>query len=146
MGGRGAVSGIERFTGVAFASPTSRSLSADEIKGKVSDKANFILRELEQDEAVQIIIRRSFRGGVPEVSITDDSLKGWSRSRANNVLNSIEAWIKRFERDYKATSRRENAALTRADKQSYRAEKGAISQAQSELKRARKNIKKNYKL
>lgn len=149
MGGRGAISGIQTVSSDrTFINKFSERLSSKEQKNAVSDKANFILRELEQDEAIQIIIRRSFRGGVPEVSISSGGLvkTGLTKSQAKGILSSIEAWINKFNREYKSIDNKEKSSAILSERQKARAEKSAIIQAQAQLRRAKKNIKKNYKI
>ena len=69
MGGRGSAANI-----TLFGAKYGTRLSPEQYKGAVTNRANFILRDLEQNDAVQIIIKRGFKNGVPIVEVSDGGI------------------------------------------------------------------------
>lgn len=146
MGGRGAVSGIGRLDDV-FPNAYSRDLSTAEVRGAVANQANFILRNLEQDEAVQVIIRRSFRGGIPQAELQEGVLtRGLTTAQARNILTALNQWIVRFNADYRSEQRRERNSASNADRTVHQVNKQTIADYQALLKEARRKLRRNYKL
>lgn len=148
MGGRGATSGIERVnTTPVPANAYSQRMSHQETRDAVSTHANFIFRQLEQDEAIQIIIRRSFRGGEPVIELSGDLLaRGLTKDQARGVLRSVESWINRFNNEYKQLSRDAKTSAIVARRQLAVAKQEAVRNARSTLLEAKRRIKKNYRI
>lgn len=147
MGGRGATSGIGAAGADMFLNTFSRDMSPSEIRGHVSDAANMILRNLEQDEAIQVIIRRSFRGGIAEFELQEGLLsKGLTKTQAAGILRSVEAWVNKFNSQYRAEERKERNSSSKEQKIIHRINRQSIAQIQAKLKYARSLIKKNYRL
>lgn len=145
MGGRGATSGIVRIGVPLPQSKYSRDMSPEEYKGAVSDEANFIFRELEQDEPIQIIIYRDFSKGRAEISLHEDLLtRGLSRPQAATILKSVESWIDKFNRQQVA----ETSAMAKSGigsvKKAHQAKREALKNVNSLLRLAKRRLKKNY--
>lgn len=139
MGGRGGGSGIlttSRLTGV--------KTEPKVFKGMVSDEANFILRELHQDKALQNIIKKSFRGGTVEIMIDGEQLE--KVVEANEVIVFVDRHGKELSArlaNYKSTQT--TAVKKRQDWHNYdtaRAKEQATTQAIKTLDDLKRRLKK----
>lgn len=148
IGGRGATSGIVRGYVPYEPLPTniySSDMTPQEYKAAVQSEANFLFRELEQDKAIQIIIYRSFTSGIPTVTLNESLItSGLTKSQAYNIMHSVEEWIDRFDKRQKLESKRAAGSAIESAKKAHLARKEALSSINSQLKLAKRRIKRNY--
>lgn len=137
MGGRSAASGVE-----TFGKKWGVRLTLKQYKEAVSDEANFILRDLEQDEAIQIIVKRSFKNGVPVVQLSDDGIEKTIQlnqgqvtiNKLTNVITAMNGVVAEAQKEKKSSQNWSGYDVARAKAQAYQ-------QAVTVLKDAIKKLK-----
>ncbi|MBO4542241.1 MAG: hypothetical protein J5725_03560 [Bacteroidales bacterium] len=108
------------------------------------DKANFVFRELNADDAIQIILKRSFRAGVPVLEVSSDGINLIvQRGLKGSTISSLRQWKDRYEGDKKQLlkdMRKDGGTWSSYDEQ--RAERQVKIQAIGTLKEAIEELKK----
>ena len=133
MGGRSATSGV-----ATFGHKSGTRLLPNQYKDAVSAQANFILRELETSPALQNIIRRSFKYGVAQVTLT---IQGSGFKATQSFVDALDTYTDDFQARLREAKREKKTSQTWSTYDVARAREQALQQAINELEKAKKKHK-----
>lgn len=137
MGGRGSISGTERF-----GAKLGVRLSPKQYKGAVSDEANMIFREIQAQPALQLIVHKSFKNGVTIITVNDNGLNDIRLSGdEHNVEMALSRLAYQFEASAKQYTKDRHNTATWSGYDTARAKNQANIQAAKTLRDLIKKLK-----
>lgn len=138
MGGRGS-----KLNVTSFGTKYGTRMTPAQFKSAVSDKANFIFRNLEQDEAIQIVLKRSFKNGVPILEVSSDGINVVvERGLSEETIKSLSDMSTRFSTERDKSKRDMHSEKTWSGYDESRATYNVYAQAVKTLKEAIEELKK----
>ena len=138
MGGRGSAMNV-----TTFGTKYGTRMTPTQYKEAVNAKANFIFGELERNDAIQIILKRSFKNGVPVIEVSSDGINIIvERGLQNAVIKELQTLADQFNQDKNSALKAMHGTKTWSEYDEQRAQRQASLQAFRTLKEAIELLKK----
>lgn len=118
MGGRSASSGVE-----TFGRKMGTRFTPKQYKDAVSDQANFILRDLTPQTPQQLIIKKSFKGNMAQVTLEageEGTLTAKTTAELNSLKFIVSGRLAESKREKKTSRTWSEYGIARARTQLYK--------------------------
>ena len=139
MGGRGSALNVVAQYGAKYGVRMNQA----QYKEAVSSEANFVFRELEQSEPVQIIIKRAFKNGVLVAQVASDGENILSRRGLTEVaIRDLDNLVVKINNNLTNAKKEEYSSGSWSAFDAARARVQANNQIKSQLMDALKRLRK----
>lgn len=139
MGGRGSAVNVVNTYGAKYGS----RMTPQQYKEAVNAEANFVFRQLEQSDPVQIIIKRAYRNGVLIAQVASDGDKILTqRGLADTAIQDMSSLVIKLNSEKVAADKEKYTTKTWSGFDSARAKAQVNNQIMKQLDEAIKKLKK----